>query len=154
MELFPIRRLLIAAIVLFAPLVAASASASAGENDVFTGPVRAKVLKVLDGDTFSADALVWPGHTVRVNVRIRGVDAPEMKSRCAAERLAALEARDELSGLIGSAGVSISNIGGAKYYGRVLADVATEDGTAIAQTLIERALARPYGGGKRQGWCG
>lgn len=141
----------IVAIVVGALPLAAS-PAPAGE-EIFVGPVRAQVLKVLDGDTFSAEALVWPGHTVRVNVRIRGIDAPEMKSRCAAERLAALKAREELEGLIAS-GVSIANIGGAKYYGRVLADVTTNDGTAVAEALIERALARPYDGGKRRSWCG
>jgi endonuclease YncB( thermonuclease family) len=45
------------------------------------GPVEAIVVKVIDGDTFVADAAVWPGQTVRVNIRIRGIDAPEMKRR-------------------------------------------------------------------------
>ena len=87
-------------------------------------------MRVLDGDTFVADAAVWPGQTVRVNVRIRGIDAPEMKARCDGERIAAVRARDELALLLGKALVAISNIAGAKYYGRVLADVANADGHA------------------------
>ena len=120
----------------------------------FRGPVAATVLHVIDGDTFLADAIVWPGQSVRVNVRIRGIDAPEMKSRCPAEHDAALQARDVLEDLLGKGSVSISNIGGAKYYGRVLADVATQDGAPVADEMLSRNLVRPYSGGRRQGWCG
>lgn len=120
---------------------------------MFRGPVEARVIEVLDGDTFLAEALVWPGHTVTVNVRIRGIDAPEMKGRCDAERAAAIGARDALAGLIAQGGVIISNIAGAKYYGRVLADVATPDGRALDRFLLDRNLVRPYGGGRRKAWC-
>lgn len=120
----------------------------------FAGPVEASVVHVLDGDTFVADAFVWPGQTIRVNVRIRGIDAPEMKSRCAGEHLAAEKAREALAALLGDGGVSISNIAGAKYYGRVLADVTTPSGVDVAPELISAALVRPYGGGRRAGWCG
>jgi endonuclease YncB( thermonuclease family) len=112
------------------------------------------VLSVLDGDTFLAEAHVWPGQYVVVNVRVRGIDAPEMKSRCAAERQAAEAARDLLSGLLAPGTVSISNIGSAKYYGRVLADVVTGDGKVVARMLLDRGAVRPYRGGKRGGWCG
>ena len=128
-------------------------TAPADARKTFRGPVEAVVLDVIDGDTFLADAHIWPGHALRVNIRIRGIDAPEMKSRCAAEREAALQARDVLASLVSQRTVSISNIGGAKYYGRVLADVATEDGNAVAEMLLEQKLVRPYAGGKRRGWC-
>ena len=121
---------------------------------VFRGPVEAMVVEVLDGDTFLAEASVWPGQTVRVNVRIRGIDAPEMKARCEAERAAALRARDALASLFGNAPVAISNIAGAKYYGRVLADVTTSGGDAVASVLLGEKLVRPYAGGRRAGWCG
>jgi len=92
--------------------------------------------------------------TIRVNIRIRGIDAPEMKSRCAGEHSAALEARDVLADLLQGGEVSISNIGSAKYYGRVLADVATRDGEDVGPILLDLGLARPYWGGGRAGWCG
>ena len=119
----------------------------------FSGPVEATVIEIIDGDTFLADALVWPGHSVRVNIRIRGIDAPEMKARCGVEKAAALRARDALALIVGDGPVSISNIGGAKYYGRVLADVATPDGRAIASLLLGEELVRAYAGGRRAGWC-
>jgi endonuclease YncB( thermonuclease family) len=120
---------------------------------LFHGPVEATVLDVLDGDTFLAEALVWPGHTVTVNVRIRGIDAPEMKARCEAERTAARKAREALAALFGDRRVAISNISGAKYYGRVLADVTTAGGQAVAPILLDENLVRPYAGGRREPWC-
>lgn len=125
----------------------------AGAAQTFGGPVEARVISVLEGDTFLAEALVWPGHPVRVNVRIRGIDAPEMKARCAAERAAAVGARDALAGLLTQGGVIISNIAGAKYYGRVLADVTTPDGRPLDRFLLDRNLVRLYGGGRRETWC-
>jgi endonuclease YncB( thermonuclease family) len=122
-------------------------------RDDVSGPVAASVLRVIDGDTFVADAHVWPGETVRVSVRIRGIDAPELHSRCAAERVAATQARAALAGLLGSGPVTISNIGGDKYYGRVLADVATGEGD-VAPRMLSRALAKPYAGGRRMPYCG
>jgi endonuclease YncB( thermonuclease family) len=131
-------------------IVLPAASAPA-EN--FQGPVEASILRVLDGDTFEAEALVWPGQSVRVNIRIRGIDAPEMKSRCEAEHRAAIQARSALEELLGGH-VAISNIGGAKYYGRVLADVETPDGVPVVAIMLARGLVRPYAGGRRRGWCG
>ncbi|MBX3569695.1 MAG: thermonuclease family protein [Rhizobiaceae bacterium] len=130
-----------------------SVLAGPAQAETFEGPVAAKVLDVLDGDTFLAEALVWPGQFIRVNVRLRGVDAPEMKARCAAEKIRAEEARAALSELLGPE-VLISNIGGAKYYGRVLADVRTRGGVEVAGELVATGLARPYQGGRRQSWCG
>ncbi|BCH21742.1 thermonuclease family protein [Mesorhizobium sp. L-8-3] len=136
-----------------AALVALHVPAEAARRRPFPGPVEATVIEVIDGDTFLAEAHVWPGHSVTVNIRIRGIDAPEMKARCSKEREAALLARDELNALITGASIRLSNIGGAKYYGRVLADVATQDGLSVGPALLARALVRPYSGGKRGGWC-
>ncbi|MFU0507176.1 thermonuclease family protein [Pseudaminobacter sp. NGMCC 1.201702] len=144
----------LAPIGLLACALAIATPAIAKSLKLFKGPVAASVIQVLDGDTFLAEAHLWPGQSLRVNIRIRGIDAPEMKGRCSAEREAALRARDELSRLLKHGTVSISNIGGAKYYGRVLADVGTEEGDAIGAILLERRLVRPYSGGRRRGWCG
>ena len=134
-------------------LLAALAPAPAVTAKLFRGPVEAIVVEVLDGDTFLAEAIVWPGHTVRVNVRIRGIDAPEMKARCEGERAAAERARDALASLFGEDPIAISNISGAKYYGRVLADVTTAEGQGVASVLLGEKLVRPYGGGRREAWC-
>lgn len=48
--------------------------------------------------------------------------------------------------------VSFCNVKWDKYGGRILAEVHV-DGRSLADMLIERGLARPYHGGKRDGWC-
>lgn len=139
--------------IIWLALVIVLSPQTAAASRTFPGPVEARVLEVLDGDTFVADALVWPGHSVRINIRIRGIDAPEMKARCPAEREAAERARDALADLLREGGVAISNISGAKYYGRVLADVAMGDGQSVAPIMLGEKLVRPYGGGRRAPWC-
>lgn len=135
--------------------IAAALLATAGSGRAeqpFAGPIRATPVSIHDGDTFLADAHVWPGQVIRVNIRIRGIDAPEMRARCAFEKRAAHKSRDALARLIGRGDVTISNIAGAKYYGRVLADVAVEQGS-VAALLLDRGLVRPYDGGRRQPFC-
>lgn len=127
---------------------------AAARRETLRGPIDATVLEVLDGDTLVADAHVWPGQTIRVSVRVRGIDAPEMKSRCADERAAALRARDVFADLVAAGRVRLTNIGGGKYYGRVLADVENIDGAPVGAVLLSRNLVRVYRGGRRQGWCG
>ncbi|MEX0954619.1 MAG: thermonuclease family protein [Rhizobiaceae bacterium] len=126
----------------------------AAASQIVPGPVEARVLRVIDGDSFVAEARVWPGHTVTVSVRIRGIDAPEMKSRCEAERQAAKRSRAALEAMIGAGPVAMTNIGGGKFYGRVVADVTTPDGRAVAPAMITGNGARLYAGGKRRAWCG
>lgn len=144
---------IIAAILACLPL-SLSAGPLRAEKASFAGPVQGEVLRVIDGDTVTVRALVWPGQSIVVNVRIRGVDAPEMHSRCEDEHRAALRARDRLAALVGSGAVYLSNIAGAKYYGRVLADLETESGEAVAARLLGEEMVRPYRGGRRLAWCG
>ncbi len=124
-------------------------TAEAGRRDLVSGPVEVRVLRVIDGDTFVAEAHMWPGQHVQVSVRLRGIDAPEMRSRCPAERYAARKARDALATLLEAGVVSISAISGGKYYGRVLADVRTSDGLDVGKRLLDTRLVAAYGGGRR-----
>lgn len=148
----PTRLLIVTGLAAFAPMAACVHADAAGET--IAGPIPADVERVLDGDTFVAVAHVWPGHAVRVSVRIRGIDAPETRSRCAAERDAARAARTMLGALLAQGRVSLVNVGGGKYYGRVLADVVAADGREAARVLLDGGLARPYDGGKRRAYCG
>ena len=54
-----------------------------------TGPFLALLLAVTDGDTFRARLEVWPGVEVVTAVRLRGIDTPEIKGKCPAEKAAA-----------------------------------------------------------------
>jgi micrococcal nuclease len=127
---------------------------SPSHSEILDGPVKAQVVRVIDGDTFVANAFIWPGQTIRVNVRIRGIDTAELRAACPAEHRLAEKARSALAGLIANQVVSISRIGGGKYYGRVLANVETQEGTDIAASMLGSALARPYGPKSRHWACG
>jgi endonuclease YncB( thermonuclease family) len=91
---------------------------------------------------------------VDIHVRLAGIDAPELKGRCAAERQAAEAARELVAGFVTAGEVILSDIHYDKYGGRVLARVAATDGTDIAGALVARGLARPYDGKRRMAWCG
>ena len=144
-------RLFLLVLIVTAVVSASSPRLSAGE--MFRGPVKARVVREISVDTFVAEALLWPGHRLAVTVRLRGIDAPELKSRCWRERRAAKMARAALEGMVGHGPVAISNVAGGKYYGRVLADVITPDGTALAPALLALAVVRPYRGRRRDTWC-
>jgi len=124
--------------------------AAAADNQwrSIAGPVSAQVVRIIDGDTLEVNAHPWPGHAVRVSVRLRGIDTPERRSQCPDQRAAAQLARIELERLVsGFSTVELINVAGGKYYGRVLADLkaGTRD---IASAMLESGLARPYQGGK------
>jgi len=115
------------------------------------GVFAALVLSVTDGDTFRARIPVWDNVEVVTAVRIRGIDTPEIKGKCPAEKAAALEAKARLAQLLNGQ-VQLLHVEPDKYFGRVDADV-TVNGQSVAAVLIAEGLARPYMGGARQGWC-
>jgi endonuclease YncB( thermonuclease family) len=86
-------------------------------------------------------------------VRLRGVDAPELKAACPQELELAEAAGAALRGLLGEGGVTIYNIGPDKYNGRVVADVATRQTDSVSAALLAAGHARSYGGRHRSGWC-
>ena len=115
------------------------------------GVFAALVLSVTDGDTFRARIPVWDNVEVVTAVRVRGIDTPEIKGKCPAEKAAALAAKARLAELLNGP-VQLSHVDPDKYAGRVDADV-TVNGQSVAAVLIAEGLARPYTGGARQGWC-
>jgi len=112
----------------------------------------AVVLSVTDGDTFRARVEVWPGVEVVTAVRLTGIDTPEIRGKCAAERATALVAKARLAELLAAGPVTVSQIQPDKYAGRVDA-IVQSSGKSVAETLIAEGLARQYAGGTRKGWC-
>ena len=143
-----------AAAVAFAVLLAGAVGALAdGAREAIAGPVAASVLDVVDGDTVRVRARIWLGFDVTTLVRLDGVDAPELKASCAAERRLAAQAREFVLAQIGGAAVVLTDIRFGKYAGRVVARVAAADETDLAGALIEAGLGRPYSGESRESWC-
>ena len=113
----------------------------------------ADVIQVIDGDTFEARIHLWPGLEVTTRVRLRGIDAPELKAHCPQEREMAEIARDVLGEMIAGGEVAIFNVGPDKYNGRVVAEAATRDVPSVSSALLAAGHVRAYGGGHRDGWC-
>jgi endonuclease YncB( thermonuclease family) len=111
------------------------------------------VLKTIDGDTFEARVHLWPGLDLTTRVRLRGIDAPELKAQCAQELRMAEAASDALRGLLQQGEVTIYNIGPDKYQGRVVADAATRQTPNVSSALRSAGFVRDYDGGHRNGWC-
>jgi endonuclease YncB( thermonuclease family) len=112
------------------------------------------VIRTIDGDTFEARVHLWPGLDIMTRVRLRGIDAPELKARCEKEFRMAQAASDALQNLLADGEVTIYNIGPDKYRGRVDADVATRRTPNVSSVLLAGGFARSYDGGHRSGWCG
>jgi micrococcal nuclease len=110
------------------------------------------VVRTIDGDTFLARFRQRDGRDLVVRVRLRGIDAPEMKASCQEELDKAEAAARALRDLLGQGGVTITNLGPDKY-GRVLADVATRRTANVSAALLAGGYARSYNGGHRDGWC-
>ncbi len=134
-------------------LVMVGAAAPVRASEPLPGPVPATVVQVIDGDTITVRARIWLGQEVETNVRVAGIDTPELRGACDSERALAARARDMLIRLIGEEPVALRDIEYDRYGGRVVARVETAAGD-VATPLIDAGLAQPYGGrGSRPDWC-
>jgi endonuclease YncB( thermonuclease family) len=113
----------------------------------------AEVLRVIDGDTFEARVRLWPGLETVTKIRLRGIDAPELKARCDEERSKALAARDALQTILDQGDVGVSTVTLDKYGGRVVADTSTRATPDVSAALLGAGHARIYAGGRRESWC-
>jgi len=142
------------AAVLATAVVITHVPASASKlPDTIPGPIRAKIIRVIDGDTVVVRAHIWLGQEIETTVRLFGIDAPELRGRCLAESDLALKARDFLADLLASGDILLRDIRFGKYAKRVVARMEAADGRDCASALIGIGLGRAYGGGKRRSWC-
>ena len=111
------------------------------------------VIRTIDGDTFEARVHLPPDLNLTTRVRLRGIDAPELKASCPQELQMAEAATNALRALLGEGDVRIFNIGPDKYGGRVVADAATRRTGNVSTAMLAAGHARSYGGGHRIGWC-
>lgn len=142
------RRLLIAAIALLGALPGGS-----GARERLAGPVPARLVDVVDGDTIRVEAHIWLGQEVETLVRLAGLNAPELSAPCPEERALAEAARVLLKRTLGSEALQLTEIRDDKYGGRVIATVRTASGADPGAALLEAGLARLYDGGRRASWC-
>jgi len=111
----------------------------------FVLPVRlGKVVKVYDGDTFTL-AFVFNGILHRTQVRMLGIDTPEIRGSSEVEKTRAKAARSELQRLILDKMVELSNTKMEAKWGRLLADVWV-DGVHVNAHMLREGFAVPYDG--------
>lgn len=122
-------------------------------RDVLAGPVEAEVVRVVDGDTLAVRARIWLGQTVEVDVRLAGIDAPELRGKCAEERQRAEAARAYLARLAEGKSVRLTEVARDKFGGRVVAHVASDEAPDFSAALSANGHARSYAGKTRGGWC-
>lgn len=103
-----------------------------------------------------ASISVTDGDTIRIadeRIRIMGMDTPEKGhlAKCTYERELAKQASARLRQIIDQGNIEIERDGTDRYR-RTLARVYS-DGRDVAGIMIAEGLARPYEGGRREGWC-
>lgn len=132
----------------------AQLQASGADCPRFTivGPRRAKCVRAYDADTLTCNFALRPGdgELHQFQVRVAGIDAPEIKGATPEERALAARARDLVHSLCLHRVLDLTCEGLDKY-GRVLARVSV-DGADVGQRLIAEGLAKPYAGGRKEAW--
>lgn len=115
---------------------------------------KATYISNYDGDTVKVDI---PGlHPIigkSINIRIRGIDTPEIRGKCLEEKIKAKKAKKRVRELlIDAKHILLQQMGRGKYF-RIVA-VIVADGVNIGKTLTKEKLAVSYFGGKKTAkWC-
>lgn len=111
-----------------------------------------------DADTFKVDLPPGTAHpifTKGLDVRIHGIDAPEMDGKGPCESAKAVVARDFVRGVLAKAkSVDLYDLQKDKYF-RVLGTVIV-DKKSLGQMLLDVGLAVQYDGSSKKNydWCG
>ena len=117
----------------------------------FTYPITGgHVIKVYDGDTITiASKMPYENSLLfRFNVRLNGIDTPEIKSKNENEKILAKKARNSLSQLIMNKHVTLQNVKNEKY-GRILADVYLGE-LHLNKWMIDQSFGVAYDGKTKQ----
>ncbi|MGE4278174.1 MAG: thermonuclease family protein [Magnetospirillum sp.] len=134
------------------PLLYFALALISGSTTTYAQSIDGKILFVVDGDTYQ---IAHAGAPQGERVRARHFDTPEKGdlAQCAAEREKAGQASAFARRLLPRGATVVLSEFGRDRYGRLLARVTLTDGTDIAAQLIGAGLAKPYEGGRKQGWC-
>ncbi len=124
-----------------------------GLAEIVPGPIPARVLRVIDGDTIVVRARIWLGQNNDTQVRLDGVDTPEINGKCENERRLAIKARNFIVSMTVGGVVVLRQIHYGKYAGRVVARVYSRDDKDFSKALLQAGLGRQYEGRHRASWC-
>ena len=123
----------------------------------FYGPYNAEVVRVIDGDSIKVIAEIFPHIEANLNVRLEGIDTPELRGKCEKEKQLARAAKAFVEAQFPASGnpwVLLRNVRDDKYSGRVVATVHITKTETLNQMLLDSGHAVVYTGrGKRKDWC-
>jgi micrococcal nuclease len=116
---------------------------------------KAKVIKVIDGDTVDCEIDLGFHINITKRVRLSGIDAFELNSKDLEAREKAAKAKSKLTfTLTNKYVILVTELDKADKYGRVLGSIYEsekefETNNSINLKLIQEGLAIPYDGGKK-----
>lgn len=88
-----------------------------------------------------------------LSIRVRGIDTPEIRGKCDAEKAKAQQAKQLMNNLLRGQTITVVPYSWDKYGGRVVADMYGPNNVKISDIMIREGLARPYNGGAKASWC-
>ena len=111
---------------------------------------KAKVRRVIDGDSVVVDIdLGFDTWIKDQNVRIHGIDTPEVRTKDPLEKAHGLLAKAFVEQILPEGlEVAITTVKDGDKFGRVLGIIRTSTGLDVAAELLEENLAVPYDGSK------
>ncbi len=111
-----------------------------------------RLIAVHDGDTFKVDIADYPPIIGKaIDIRISGIDTPELMSKNPVVKAKAQEARAYLAKRLANVqSIVLKNLRRDKYF-RILADVDA-DGVSVGDDLLKQGFALPYDGNKKPDW--
>ena len=111
-------------------------------------------VKNYDGDTITFNIPYLP--TIvgeRINIRVDGLDTPEIRGKCPREKELAKEVKNYVTLIMLNAyRIDLLNTKRGKYF-RIVADVMIDE-KSLTQILLDKGYAIEYDGGtKAKDWC-
>lgn len=115
--------------------------------------IVSEIRTVYDGDTFKVNIDNWPAIVGQsISVRVKGVDTPELRGKCQAEKDAARRAKQFTVAMLRAGEVvELRGLERDKYF-RLLAEVWI-DGKSLGEALVSSGNAVVYEGGTKSTWC-
>jgi len=112
---------------------------------------KAKLDRVIDGDTIDANIDLGFDVTIHKRIRLTGIDTPESRTRDLEEKARGLASKARLVELLGDGDFMLESREVGKF-GRVLGTIYTiaEKSININDTLVEEGYAVEYYGGKKK----
>jgi endonuclease YncB( thermonuclease family) len=103
---------------------------------------HAHASRIVDGDTFDCNVRITPTLMAHRRIRIRGIDAPEIRTRDEETKRRGLYSKSCLEQLLRNPDV-VLDLHGTDNWGRWVCDVGTEDWTDLARALVAMGAAVP-----------